>query len=60
MVKKLDELQNHVRAMLQQCDEAETQLQQNGEVSRALLERTNSLREERFVTHWTFNDRHKS
>jgi hypothetical protein len=53
--KKLDDLQRHIRDMVSQCDEAETQLQRNEEASKTLLERANILREERFVMHWISN-----
>ncbi|GLB45160.1 putative conserved oligomeric complex COG6 [Lyophyllum shimeji] len=45
--QKLDDLQKHVKAMQQNCDEAERQLQMTTDASKTLLERAGSLREER-------------
>ncbi|KAF5378347.1 hypothetical protein D9615_008765 [Tricholomella constricta] len=45
--QKLDDLQQHVKAMGLSCDDAEHQLQLTTEASKTLLERAGNLREER-------------
>ncbi|KAG6867048.1 hypothetical protein C0993_007225 [Termitomyces sp. T159_Od127] len=47
--QKVDELQQHINAMRLSCDEAEHQLQLTADLSKNLLERAGSLRDERFV-----------
>ncbi|KAH7908757.1 oligomeric Golgi complex subunit 6 [Hygrophoropsis aurantiaca] len=47
--KKLDVIQAHVAAMRVSCDDAETQLRQTAEASKSLLDRAESLRNEREI-----------
>ncbi|KAI0029221.1 oligomeric complex COG6 [Vararia minispora EC-137] len=45
--QKLDILQSHISAMRSRCDEAQTQLRTTNQACRSLLDRAESLREER-------------
>ncbi|KAI0318919.1 oligomeric complex COG6 [Amylostereum chailletii] len=46
--QKLDSLQEHISAMRLRCDEAQTQLKSTNQACRSLLDRAESLREERY------------